>query len=86
MKMQKCISIALTALLTAASFMPQASLSFYFADNISAEESADAAVAEREIGFSVPSGCYDSEMKVELSSKSGRSRDSAKLRSSVSPS
>ncbi|MBR3026181.1 MAG: chitobiase/beta-hexosaminidase C-terminal domain-containing protein [Oscillospiraceae bacterium] len=72
MKTQKCISIALTALLTAASFMPQTALSFLSADIISAEESAEVTAEEREIGFSVPSGCYDSEMKVELSSKSGR--------------
>lgn len=72
MKTQKCISIALAALLTAASLLPQTADSFFKTDIISAEETTDATVEEKEIGFSLPSGYYDSEMKVELASKSGR--------------
>ena len=72
MKTKKCISIALTALLTAASIMPQTADSYFQTDIVSAEQSADTTAEEKQIAFSLPSGYYDSEMKVELASKSGR--------------
>ncbi|MBP0961076.1 MAG: chitobiase/beta-hexosaminidase C-terminal domain-containing protein, partial [Oscillospiraceae bacterium] len=72
MKTHKCVGIAVAALLMTASFVPQSAGSYFPAGVISAEEAADPAVEEKEIAFSLPSGYYDSEMKVELASKSGR--------------